>query len=172
MSRLTMPSGHAPTAAEWVQLLSYLQAPFIRKTIDEGVTSSTALQNDNELLLSVAASAEYEMLLGVVYTAGTAEKIKYGFTGPAGATLDWHMGGPANSVVATSGIAYYGPNNLAGSDAPGAAGTGSSMIARPYGLLRTGVTAGTLQFQFAQNFSGVNTTTVKAGSFMLLNRLS
>lgn len=172
MTRVSIPAGHGPTPTEWALLLSYAQPLVARKTADESVTSSTTAQNDDQLLLSVEANADYELTTMIIYTADTGGKLAITWTAPAGATLDWIHGSADSTVSATSGITWWGSGTIATSHSIGAAGTGTPCIARPYGILRIGSTAGTLQFKWAQMLSNVNATTVKSGSFIQLRRLA
>lgn len=172
MARVSVPAGHNITPTEWALLLSFNQPVFARKTINESVTSSTVMQDDDALTVTVEASAEYWMQLFMIYSAGTAERIKYQWSAPASATMDWNIGAADSSVLAAKGIGWFGLSTMATVDSIGAAGTGTQMVAACFGLLRVSATSGTLKLQWAQNTSGVNATTIYAGSFLSLHRVN
>jgi hypothetical protein len=154
-------------------MLSYVQPVYVRKTANESVTNSTTLQNDDELLLSVEANATYEMRAFLIFTAGTTGDLKYGWTAPAGATMDWNMGGEESTIGVPTGMAYWAANSIGGTDvAAGMTVSSTVVIARPEGLLRVSGTAGTFQLQWAQGAADAGTaTTVKTGSWLMLRRL-
>lgn len=155
----TFPAGHEPSAGEYQALLP-LRA---KKTVDENLASSTTLQNDDALFLSTMdPNGIYEILgyLLIKASSGTNGAMKTSFSLPAGADasnwifeLQAASRGPAASGV-VGGITL--------------ATTNSILTFR--GELVMGGTAGTLQLQWAQNSSNAATSTVSAGSFLLLRR--
>lgn len=148
---------------------------FARKTANETVTSSTTLQNDNHLFVSVAANAVYIVeLVGLLSGDDTAD-IKYVFTYPTGATL---AGGQVNLFDTISGGASTaGDGNfraLAASASPSTAlnaGTVDTNFVTCWykGLLIMSSTAGTLQLQWAQINSVAVATGFLAGSYIKLD---
>src|SRR5687768_936400 len=73
---------------------------------DESVTSSTTLQNDDELFLPVKANARYELrMVLVVAQAATGVGITYDWTVPTGTILRAQVSHAANivSTVTESG---------------------------------------------------------------------
>ena len=174
MATVSIPSGHTVTAAEWALILSFLQPLYVRKTADESVLSSTALQDDDMLTLTVEASATYEVSSLILYTSGTTEDFKFDFQGPAGAVFDYtpNSGDTSDTdqyTLVNYGYAVFGtPVSTNGDSAPSNVHT-----VYPYGLLRTSVTAGSVRFRFAQNTSGAGTAaTCKAGSFLMARRIA
>lgn len=136
----------------------------VLKGSDETVSNSSTLQNDDELLLSVAASTFYRFFIDITFQAGTTADFKWAITFPTGATATFVGAGwdtaqafvPSGSGSYTSGSAItYGGNGI---------GSNRGIILR--GTLSTGANAGTLQFQWAQNTPTVENTVVKAGSYM------
>ncbi len=151
---------------------------FVRKTVDESLTSNTTLQNDDALTLAVAANATYTFrvwMLAVDATDANGD-IKFGFTFPAGATCHFSGKGP-HSLLAGGGAfgdgEYIGRNTATSGSTVAAYGLSTSVIGIELtGLLIVGGTAGNLQLQWAQNTSDANATTVQAGSFMTLDRVA
>lgn len=144
----------------------------VRKSADENVISSTALQNDDALLLPVVASSSYWVKLFLIYTSPAAAFLKIGWTAPASATLDWVANGLGSTVSAASaGVIERAALAIGGSQVIGCDGA-TSVVALVEGWLITGATPGNLQFQWAQGTSTASNSTVKAGSTLWLRKTS
>lgn len=141
---------------------------YIRKGSDETVTSSTALQDDNALVLAVAANRTYEVTGSIIYADGAGSgRLKAGFTAPASATFDWLGDGLADTVTANSAENIWRiTNTISDSRNIGSGGTETDVL-RIYGLLIVSSTAGNLTFQWGQVASDGTATTVKAASWLL-----
>lgn len=135
-------------------------------TATESVTSSTTLQNDDELFLPVKANARYHLQLGVlVAQAATGVGITYGFTYPTGTTID--------------GVLTHGANIATNFSEAGGSITGANLNGNSTsdvwlmfsGSVTVGTTKGVLQFQFAQQSSSVSAISRKASSFLRMDRL-
>lgn len=139
------------------------------KSADESVTSSTTLQNDDSLFLSVAANTSYQISVLLVYNGGTqgSSDLKVGWTAPSGATLVWGI-----AYRDTGGAAHIGAGDITLTLAAGTNGTSNNYSVLVTATLTTGSTAGTLQLQWAQNTSSSTATTVKAGSSLIGTQLS
>ena len=154
---LTVTSG----APAWETLPTIPTIKTVRKSADQSVTSSTTLVNDTHLKFAVAANETYIFQLWLfVYAADGTPDIKVTCTGPSGSTVLWSSsqvifnaaGSTTLTSVNTSGVSadlFVDANNRA---------------IQLYGTIANGATAGDLQFQWAQNTSSANSTTVKAGS--------
>lgn len=146
--------------------LEYLLPLFARKTADESVTSSTALQNDDHLVLAAEASATYELEMLLSLLGAAAGDFKFQYALPAGSTM-------------FARIIYFDPslslgNALYTNAAPWTAGTDPAFATPVHvvGTLRTGGTAGNLQLTWAQNASNATPTKVLADSYMRLRRVA
>jgi hypothetical protein len=170
---LSLPAGSVPTAGEITQIITAINETSLHvvKTADESVTSSTTLQNDDELFLTVSANAVYEVLVHIIFDAATAGDLKMAFTGPAGATFDWYQGSLISTADATSGSMYQVAYTLSTTiTTTTGAGSGTNMVARPAGRLATVSASGTFNLQWAQGTSSGTATRVRAGSFLSLTR--
>jgi hypothetical protein len=164
-----LAAGDKPTA----QQLNDFGPLFVTKLIDETVTSSTTLQDDDELFLSVAANCTYWMDVLFLYRAAATPLIKIAFSGPTAATLAWTPWALHNSVTAaTAGTIETVIRDISGEISLGVAGTGTTVTARPVGILTTSSTAGTFRVRWAQNVSNATGSVVKAGSSLMLRRVS
>jgi hypothetical protein len=135
----------------------------VRKSSDQTVTSSTTLVNDSQLKFAVAANETYIFEAWLyTYAADGTPDIKVTFTGPSGSTVLWS----SSQVIFNAG----GSTTLTVVSAGGTAAdlfVDSNLRAiQLYGSILNGATAGDLQFQFAQNTSSANGTSVKAGSYI------
>jgi len=135
------------------------------KTAQESVINSTTLQDDDHLFVTVAANARYKVSVFFDVEAATTPDFKGQFVGPAGSThrlvVYSGLGTPVNATEGGSfALATSGGTGGASDRSPG------------WGNLTTAGTAGTFKFQFAQNtLDAVNATVLKAGSWMVLERL-
>lgn len=154
----TFPSGHEPSPEEFGVLLPLAAI----KSVTETVNNSAALQNDDELFVSVLANATYEVWCQVFYVSGTTPDIKFGWTGPAAATFTWA------SIDAFNGS--WVDQSISGSVAIGTSGSNESAIFA--GLLKVGANAGTLQLQWAQNGANASNTQVLANSYLVARRIA
>lgn len=143
----------------------------VHKTSNQNVTASTTLVSDSHLLLPVVANAVYEMEAFIAYDgAFGAGELKVDWSVPSAATLYWALNGPT-----TGGGALYDSNvrsngTAAAAGTYGTGGTQTSLNSR--GRLTVGANAGNLQFRFAQSASNATATTVYAGSWIRLLRIS
>jgi hypothetical protein len=136
----------------------------VRKSADQSVTSSTTIINDTHLKFAVAANETYIFQIWLyTYAADGTPDIKLTCAGPSGSTVLWS----SSQVIYLSD----GTPTLTSVQTSGATGGASSLFVDAnnraimlYGTISNGATAGDLQFQWAQNTSSANSTTVKAGS--------
>lgn len=127
------------------------------KTSDESVTSSTTLQDDNELTLTLGAGSWMVECL-VEYEAGTTGDIKVYMSGAAGA---WW--GPD----ATFTNIEYEKSAAGGNVFPGN-GAGTKEYLHFRGIASGG---GTVKLQFAQSVSDATSTDVNQYSFLVARKL-
>lgn len=150
------------------------QAPYSRKTVDESVTSSTTLQDDDALTVSVAASVTYEIDLTSSFEAeATTGDIKVKLVAPAGATFKGVWTAPLSTDATAPPNPAYEYLGDEGSTALGFGGAGAA-VKQPLsfkGYLVVGATAGTFKLQWTQLGSHATPTKVHAGSVLRLRRL-
>lgn len=149
----------------------FVQSASVVKSADETVTSSTTLQDDDQLQIAVAANTSYWMRLFVMYTGLAVADLKVSFAGPAGATLRWvsdGIGGTGAAVVDQVSRTLQGLGN---SPSYGCV-DGQQMCGLGKGVLTVGGTAGTLKLQWAQLASSATATRIYAGSALILTRVS
>lgn len=148
---------------------------YIKKLVDQTITSSTALTNDNELLLPVVANATYEVTAHIIYTAGAAAAtngFKQGWSAPAGASMDWVGHGKIDTDGTNSAASVWMAALSIGSQLSHGGAGATQLVVVDHGWLEIGATAGNLQFKWAQATSSGTGTVVKAGSRLLLRRVA
>ena len=133
----------------------------VRKSSDQTVTSSTTLINDSQLKFAVAANETY-IFQAWLYTfaADGTPDIKVTFTGPAGSTVLWSSSQVIFNAAAATTLTVVAP----GATTADLFVDANLRAIQLYGTISNSTTAGDLQFQFAQNTSSANGTSVKAGS--------
>jgi hypothetical protein len=154
---LTVTSG----APAWETLPAGATVKTVRKSADQSVTSSTTLVNDTHLKFAVAANETYIFQLWLfTYAADGTPDIKVTCAGPAGSTVLWSSSQVIFNAAAATTLTSV---NTSGVSADLFVDANNRAI-QLYGTIANGATAGDLQFQWAQNTSSANSTTVKAGS--------
>jgi len=143
-----------------------LRPRLVVKLVDETVTSSTIMQDDDELFMSLSANCTYEFELNVLLAHQSG-----------GVNHDLTIVGPTGSIgrfylTATGGdiSTEFIPTNLAIEirDVFGAATTGS--YSQIKGWIKVANISGNLQFKWAQYSSSVYWNKVLAGSWMKVTR--
>jgi hypothetical protein len=145
---------------------------FARKTTDQAVTSSTSLVTDAELTVALAANSVYSFEGFLLYDGDVAGDFQLAWAVPSGSTIHWMPGGPPSSQT-TSFTGQVKMNDVGtGADVIGTIGAGTKGIARPNGMVRTGVTAGSLTLRWAQGTSSATATTLSADSFIRATKVA
>jgi hypothetical protein len=136
----------------------------VRKTADESVTSSTALQNDDHLFFAMTANDVWYVRVGlrVFDASASVADLKVAFTVPASATaaLTTNHNKPGGGPVSR------GAGTLVGSSEQFDISNTDEWI-EIYGLVMNAGTAGNFQMQWAQVVSNASAVTVKTNSCIL-----
>lgn len=140
------------------------------KTVNESVTSSTTLQNDDELFLSLAANATYLIIAYIRFDGSTTGDFKWQWTMPASGTArfgDLHQRVPETD--STAGVTDLLQTDIG---AIGCNGAGATLPLFQIGNATTAGTAGNLQLTWAQNTSNATATRVLTSSLLIAFRIS
>lgn len=145
-----------------------LDFQYVPKTVDEPLTSSTTLQNDNELVLPVGANQtwEFEFVLKV-YPVTNVPGLKVAFSVPAGAS-GFYV--PIRQAEAPGSVPTWYAYGLTQEAVILHQSSGASGIVLK-GLIINGATPGNLQLQWAQNVSSGDSVTVHVLSFLKAMRM-
>lgn len=159
----------AATAPEW----GGFDPIVTRKSANESVTSSTTLQNDDELKQAIGASEVWKFEFDIGFTGQQADDLKVAVTVPSGATVLVLFDGPASAVTTTSGDqANVGTTTSGDSATFGCIGTSTIAYGRIVGTVSNSTNTGDIQLQFAQASSSGTAVTVVAGSVGTFRRIS
>lgn len=139
-----------------------------RKSADESVTSSTALQDDDHLVFAIGANekaaADFHLYVNPSAPPGG---LKVAITVPSGATLLVMA-----VAVATGGATpSFGAGETTTSGAAlSMAGSGNLSQVHLHVIVINGSTPGNVQLQWAQSTSDVTATTLKANSYLVATK--
>lgn len=146
-----------------------------KATETQVVNNSTTLVNDSHLSWTVAANDVWHVQAWLLVDSATAADIKFGWTVPASATIQWgFVGADAsanlpmwNGVIgAATALATTGTVMQAGSGVGTVIGTGL------VGLVTVAGTGGTVQLQWAQQTATVADTKLRLNSCLIGCRLA
>lgn len=147
---------------------------YIEKSADETVNNSATLQDDDHLVLPVAANGVYFFEATLFYSTNATADLKLGWSVPAGATMVWGRGHAASSGAAgfhtanASGSVTALPTQASTIDVAG--GASPPYMFFTAGLITVSSTAGNATLQWAQNTADVSDTKVLKGSFIRFRR--
>lgn len=150
--------------AEQYNWLKNVLLPTAHKEADETVNNNTGLQDDDDLVVTLEANKYYAFELWLEFNSTAVADIKFAFTIPAGATVEWgHLRYTGASLVLAliSGTGTSSPADGAGAD--------SNVYIR--GFVYTAAAAGDLQLQWAQQVLEATDTKVLEGSWLKVVRL-
>ncbi|MFI9558881.1 hypothetical protein [Nonomuraea endophytica] len=161
--------GVPPSAADINRY--FQQRAHVIKAADESITSSTTLQNDDHLFLTVSANTDYWVEAMIRYDGPTGGDLKIGWSVPTGATLEWTSNGLATAATSTADDLWRRRRTATTDEIVGAVGAGTDLLAMPEGLLRVGANAGTLRLRWAQGTSSATATRVFLRSLLMISRM-
>lgn len=159
---MTFAAGDTPTADQ----LNRLEAVWALKTADETVNNSAALQADDILFGSVAASATYLLRCHIVQNSGATPGFKLDITLPSGAT--WYPG----KFICGSAVANQQFGVMATAAISGITGAAANSVVDFEAAITISTTAGAAALRWAQNTANVSDTIVRAGSWLHLERVA
>lgn len=144
---------------------------YARKTADESVTLLTVLQDDDHLLVAVAANETWKLELVIYYEATTAGDLSIALSIPTGTAGTWGGHGIGNTATTNTDVMGVKHNAIPNSLSFGGAGAGIGLTAVFWALVRVGATGGSVRVQWAQRVSDVGATILKADSHMYGTRV-
>ncbi|ARF75692.1 hypothetical protein B7C62_28130 [Kitasatospora albolonga] len=139
----------------------------VDKAVDEGVSESTALQDDDHLTLPVTAGARYAIDACLIASGDPTADLALTLTAPPGSTGGWAPAAITLGVSDGTGsirLTRYDPG------APAAVGiTTAGVIVAPVGTITAGAD-GMIAVQWAQNVSSATPTVLRSGSWLRVTR--
>lgn len=165
-------AGQRITAA----LLNSMQPLYVQKPSDQSVTNSTVNVNDTALLLALEANATYVVSGILSYSAHQDGDIRMGWTVPSGGTFQWlcHAQNAGGTTGISTGVVVDMQNAGAGTFPLGGADTSNATVMTGLlsGRIVTSATAGNLQLNWAQRVSHATASIMRAGSWVLAQRVA
>lgn len=142
----------------------------LRKTADETVNNSAALQNDNHLFFTIGVSEVWAVECFLIWSDAnnSSAALKIGWTFPAGCTGTWTF---VQKQVGTSALEALDPVALS-STLQSAYGQAANQAAWVAATVVNSTTAGTLQLQWAQASATVADTIVRTNSTLVAHKIA
>jgi hypothetical protein len=173
----TWSAGETLTAANfntYIRDQQLMMGPhlIVRKTVDESVTSSTTLQNDDVLLLPVGVNEIWQCEFDLLVVGSNAGDLKVAFTFPTGGTISLSSSA-VNSADVPDYMIFEATTSPTSSSSFGIIQTSSPpQFISIRGVYVNGGTSGNVQLQWAQVASQGTATTVKANSTLWAMKLA
>ena len=134
-----------------------------KKAGDESVTSSTTLQDDNDLNVTVGTTEKWHLEWRLYVTGNATGDFKMGWTFPASGTFAYLID-HANTTGTQTLFQEVDTSSPTGAVNIGILSTQMLVVVHAY--YTGGGTAGTVTLQWAQSTSDATATIVKAGSIV------
>lgn len=159
----TWLAGQIVTAAA----LTGMQTNMIVKQATESVTSSTTLQDDDELVVPVVANATYSITFYIAAVGATAGDINTEYSVPSGTTgFKWCIGPAVSATDRENTSMVSAVHGFTTDRSYGVVSTTLGVAIVESLQVVTGSTAGNVVFRWAQNASSATATSVLAGSYV------
>lgn len=146
---------------------------YVVKASDESVTSSTTMQDDDDLSFTVSSGETWEVEFVLFVNAATGGDIKAQVVTPASSTVKLGL----DAVLFSTGTTFGDVDRFSASSGSepnayqGAGGGASDNMMRLQGLVTT-TNSGTIKLQWAQNASSGTATIVRAKSYVRYTRVA
>jgi hypothetical protein len=139
------------------------------KIADEGVTTSTTMQDDDELIFPIGVDEIWILDAYLIVDGPTGGDIKVGVKGPSGVAGIFAVTGPGTTASTFENATANNQATAVGT-APtglpsGTFGVGNKTVVEVHAVIRNGATAGDVVIQWAQNTSS-GTTQVLTDSYL------
>lgn len=145
---------------------------FVRKPIDESLTNSTTMQNDDHMVVTVAVYSAYVIDVFIILSSNNTEDFRLAFDTPSGTDTNWvHYAPPTSQTDADhTTIGFY--NYIPGQTASIAGfGNGGRVAFKVRGAITTTSISGSFICRWAQNSASANATIVRQDSYMFLRKV-
>lgn len=148
----------------------------VLKTAAESVTSSTVLQDDNELTYALEADATYivdaYLIAHQTVDAATAIDINTEWSVPSGTSGGKWCFGPETGMTSREDTSMVSSFHLHATDRRYGLDASGDTVAIHEHLIVVTTTAGDLTFRWAQDSSNANATVVTDNSHMIVQRVA
>lgn len=146
------------------------QQQIVIKSADESVTSSTSVQDDNHLTMTLSANTNYWVEGHLITDGAVGGDFRLQFIVPSG-TIRWLANGPLSSATGT--VTDVDRNYKVGATTTimGTIASGTNSVVHIFGIIRTAGSGGTFKLQWAQGTSSGTATRVRANSMLRVARM-
>ncbi len=158
-------------ATRWLPLSSSVSANSTvvvkRKSSDQSIANSTALQDDSDMGMTLGANQVYEIDGMVEFSSASVDPdAAFGFSNPSGATVNISYTATNGSPTSfTSGV------NTGVTSSSVEVGAGQISVVHLHGIVEMGSSASDFRLKWAQNSSSINSTTLKKNSYLKFTRV-
>jgi len=169
--KVLQSSGSSPySTLEWGTPATSTSHQVLRKTLDESVTSSTTLQNDDDFTFSIGANEVWVVQLYLFTTGVDTGGLKHDWLFSAGGSyafgnITWIQHNAGGAISSSSG-----KETSVGvvQDASSSTVVKGAIVTA---LLKNGSSAGTVTWRWAQHVSNGTATTIQADSAMIAHKV-
>lgn len=157
-------------------ILIYKDSPykqFIKKAASETRTSTTTMQDDNDITFTLAKNGTYEIKCYFAASGSSVGNIKteWSVSGGASQKSTRHCQGPGVSTTdSRDGTSRNTKHNLGTDVSYGIDGSRTSAIYETF-LIETSGSDGTIQLRWAQNTSDASSTTLSTNSYAICTQI-
>ena len=153
-------------------LNSWLKPTNLERTTDLAVVTAT-FADDAYLQVGLPESAVFDVQAHLIYSASTTGDFKVGWScSGSGPSFQWVGNGPDSGATSGAGGRINAHATLGSTEVYGGIGTGTPLVARPAGTLKTGTGGPVFKLRWAQGtLDAVNGSTLFAGSRLTLTRI-
>jgi hypothetical protein len=140
------------------------------KTADETHASTTTLQDDDELAVTLGANQTWEITSMIMAMANsTVPNLKMAFSLPAGASMRLFVNGTQDNTTSAYDNFTLTTSNTAKKMTIGV--TNNATLIAIHGWITTSSTSGDVTFRWAQNTSNANSVIIKADSYITARQI-
>lgn len=160
-------------SGNWREITTNPTTGYASLVSDQSVTSSTTFVDITAVTVPIVASGVYAIEAVIPYIAGTTGDLKLQIVGPLNCTMAMYGTGPliTTGVITTvQGVSADISGGASMGQWEGVVSPGS--LVRLAGIVKNSSSAGSVKLQFAQNTSNGTATTIGAGAYLNLVRLS
>lgn len=160
-----MTSGRNINTPNWL-FKRLTDVKVVRKTADETVNNSVALQSDDELLFAIGANEEWQFDVFLLTISSVVADMKVNLSVPAACTYYGYLTSNYGTNQAVSSAILSGVNGFIVGQAV------NNMDCMAHFIVINGANAGNVVVQWAQNTAEVSDTKVLANSVIIARRIS
>jgi hypothetical protein len=142
------------------------------KAFDQVLNGYATLSDDPELRILVVHNSKFALDSQIIYDSSTTADIKFAWSAPLDATLEWTTNGLGSGATTGNGSLTVSNASIADVLVAGGIGVGTQVTAAARGILTVASTPGEFFLRWAQNVSDPTNTTIHKKSWISLTRIA